>query len=41
LIQNKVEAVALTRHFIHFYNHELLHSGLGYASPVEYERLQV
>lgn len=37
---NEVEATAWIGEYLRFYNHERLHSGLGYASPVEYERLR-
>ncbi len=36
---NKIEAVAEIMGFIHFYNHQRLHSSLNFQSPVNYEKL--
>jgi len=36
---NKIEATAHIIEYIEFYNRERLHSGLGYQSPKEYEKL--
>lgn len=33
------EATAYIMDYIRFYNHERLHSGIGYTSPVNYERM--
>ncbi len=33
----KAEAVARIMDYISYYNHERIHSSLGYMSPVEYE----
>jgi len=30
---------ALKRYINHFYNQQRLHSGIGYLSPVEYEKM--
>jgi len=35
--RNLVEAVAHIRDYLHFYNHERLHSSLGYQSPINYQ----
>lgn len=39
LFENEIEAVARIVEYIEFYNRERLHSGLGYQSPDEYEKL--
>lgn len=39
LFQNEIEATAHIIEYIEFYNRERLHSGLGYQSPEEYEKL--
>lgn len=33
------EATAYIMDYIHFYNHERLHSGIGFQTPVEYARM--
>lgn len=37
---NEIEATAWIGEYLRFYNHERLHSGLGYTAPAEYERLR-
>lgn len=37
--KNQNEAEAISRKYITFYNHELLHSSLGYTSPQKYAKL--
>lgn len=37
--ENPIEATAHIIEYIEFYNRERLHSGLGYQSPLEYEKL--
>jgi len=39
LFDNEIEAVAQMVQYIEFYNRERLHSGLGYQSPEDYEKL--
>jgi transposase InsO family protein len=39
LFENDIEAVAHIVEYIEFYNRERLHSGIGYQSPVNYEKL--
>lgn len=39
LFDNDIEAVAHIVEYIEFYNRERLHSGIGYQSPVKYEKL--
>lgn len=36
---NFTELETAVKQYIHFYNHHRLHSGIGYRTPVEYERL--
>jgi len=37
--KNDIEAVASIVEYIEFYNRERLHSGIGYHSPMNYEKL--
>ena len=39
IFDNEIDAVASIIEYINFYNKERLHSGLGYQSPSEYEKL--
>lgn len=39
LFENEIEAVAHIIEFTEFYNRERLHSGIGYLSPENYEKL--
>ena len=39
LFENDIEAVAHIVEFTEFYNRERLHSGIGYQSPMNYEKL--
>lgn len=39
LFENEIEAVAHIIEFTEFYNRERLHSGIGYLSPLKYEKL--
>lgn len=37
---NEIEATAWIGEYLRFYNHERLHSGLGYSAPADYERVR-
>lgn len=39
MYKNQIEAVVNILEYIGFYNHERLHSSLGYQSPLNYEKL--
>ncbi|WP_199930376.1 IS3 family transposase [Sedimenticola thiotaurini] len=39
LFENDISAVAHLVEYIEFYNRERLHSGIGYQSPENYEKL--
>lgn len=39
VFENEIDAVANIIEYINFYNQERLHSGLGYQSPENYEKL--
>jgi len=39
LFDNTIEAVAKLVEYMEFYNRDRLHSGLGYQSPIKYEKL--
>jgi putative transposase len=39
IFNNFTELNTAVRHYIRFYNHHRLHSGIDYRTPVEYERL--
>lgn len=39
VFDNEIDAVASIIEYINFYNKERLHSGLGFQSPTEYEKL--
>lgn len=39
LFSNDIDAVAQIVESIEFYNHDRLHSGIGYYSPENYEKL--
>jgi len=39
MFENEIDAVANIIEYINFYNRERLHSGLGYQSPDNYEKL--
>ncbi len=39
LFENDISAVAHLVEYIEFYNRERLHSGIGYQSPDNYEKL--
>ena len=39
VFDNEIDAVASIIDYINFYNSERLHSGLGYKSPENYEKL--
>ena len=40
IFENEIDAVAHIIEYIDFYNTERLHSGLGYQSPENYEKLK-
>ncbi|MCW9059840.1 MAG: integrase core domain-containing protein, partial [Gammaproteobacteria bacterium] len=39
LFDTDIEAVAHIVEYIEFYNRDRLHSGIGYQSPIKYEKL--
>lgn len=39
VFENEIEAVASIVEYTEFYNRERLHSGIGYQSPIKYEKL--
>ncbi|MCK6207293.1 IS3 family transposase, partial [Bacillus infantis] len=38
VFKTKAEAIGAIQFYIHFYNHKRMHSTLGYATPIEYEK---